>query len=428
MNKRVVVTGMGVLSPIGSSLNEFLNCLIAGQSGIRQIKELQDIGFGCQIGGLVDLEASPYYPLIEHYLLSDASKVVQYAIAAGLEAWVNAKLPIPETPENKPDYNTGIVIGSAIGTVDIYEHKILPNVHQKTLRRLKSTIVEHSMLSAPSANLAGILGLANWIGFNSSACSTGSEAIALGYRHIKNGLAKRMIVGGVDIYTPAGWAGFDAMRVTTRNYNNDPEKGSRPMSASASGFVPAEGCGILVLEDYKTAMERGATIYAEIAGAAINSGGQRKGGTMTAPSSEGVVRCIKAALDEAHINTQAIDLISGHLSSTMADVLEINNWAKALNRNGKDFPFVNSLKSLTGHCIGAAGAIETIASVLQMKHQFIHKSANCEDVHPEITNIVDEEKIPHETKKDIHLHYVAKSSFGFGDTNTVIILKNINYE
>jgi len=423
--RRVVVTGMGVLSSIGNDLHEFTQSLKEGKSGIQKIPLLEELGFGCQVGGLINLSAAPYYSYIEQFLLSEASNVVKYAVVAGLEAWVNAGLSIPDNFDNEPDYDTGIVTGSAIGTVDIYEHKILPNVHNKTLRRLRSTTVEHSMLSAPSANLAGILGLANYIGFNSSACSTGTESIILGYRYIKQGLAKRMLVGGVDIFTPAGWSGFDAMRVTNRNSNENPELASRPMSASALGFVPAEGCGMLVLEDYQTAIERGAPIIAEIVGGYINSGGQRKGGTMTAPSSEGVIRCIHEAIKEAGIHSNDIDLISGHLSSTMADVLEVQNWSQALNRKGSDFPYINSLKSLTGHNIGATGAIETIAAALQLKHQFLHPSLNCEDLHPEIARLISDEKVPHQSKNNISLQYAIKSSFGFGDTNAVLILKNI---
>lgn len=428
MKNRVVVTGIGVLSPIGADINSFYNSLIAGKTGITKIPELEELPFGCQIGGRVSLEQSPYFKYIEKFLLSEASGVVKYSVVAGLEAWHNAQLLFNENLDNEPDCDTGIITGSAIGTIDFYEHKILPNVQNKTLRRLKSTTIEHSMLSAPSANLAGILGLANYVGFNSSACSTGTEAIILGFHHIKQGLAKRMIVGGVDIFTPSGWAGFDAMRVTTRSYNDTPYISSRPMSATATGFVPAEGCGMLVLEDYETAVKRGAPMYAEIVGAHINSGGQRNGGTMTAPSSPGVVRCIKNALEEAEINSSEIDLISGHLSSTMADVLEVQNWSSALRRKEKDFPYINSLKSLTGHCIGATGAIETIAAVLQLKHQFLHPSLNCEDLHPEIARIISDEKIPHQTQNNVSLRYVAKSSFGFGDTNAVLILKNINYE
>ena len=424
-NKRVVITGMGVLSPIGNEVNAFLTSLLESKSGIQKIRQLEELGFGCKVGGLVNLEKSPCFSYIEKFLLSDASSVVKYAVCAGLEAWKNAALAIPENLDNEPDYDTGIIVGSAIGTVDIYENKILPNVHNKTLRRLRSTIVEHSMLSAPSANLAGILGLGNWIGFNSSACSTGTEAIVLAYHHIKQGKAKRMLAGGVDMFTPAGWAGFDSMRVTTRLHNEEPQKASRPMSASASGFVPAEGCGMLVLEDYEEAIKRDAPIFAEIVGGHVNSGGQRKGGTMTAPASEGVVQCIQAALHEAGLSGHQIDLIAGHLSSTMADVLEIENWKKALAVDKQVFPYINSLKSLTGHCIGAAGSIETIAAVLQLKHQFVHASLNCEDLHPDIEKNIIPQKIPHQIQKNVSLHYAAKSSFGFGDTNAVLILKTI---
>jgi len=422
---RVVITGMGVISSIGNNLQEFTQSLKEGKSGIQKIPLLEELGFGCQLGGLINIAAAPYYSYIEQFLLSEASNVVKYAVVAGLEAWANAGLSIPENFDNEPDYNTGLITGSAIGTVDIYEHKILPNVQNKTLRRLRSTTVEHSMLSAPSANLAGILGLANYIGFNSSACSTGTESIILGYRHIKQGFAQRMLVGGVDIFTPAGWSGFDAMRVTNRNSNEHPELASRPMSTSAQGFVPAEGCGMLVLEDYQTAIERGAPIIAEIVGGYINSGGQRKGGTMTAPSSEGVIRCIHEAIKDANIQPTDIDLISGHLSSTMADVLEVQNWSQALNRKGSDFPYINSLKSLTGHNIGATGAIETIATALQLKHQFLHPSLNCEDLHPEISLLISDKKIPYQPQNNISLQYAIKSSFGFGDTNAILILKRI---
>lgn len=429
MNKnRVVISGLGILSSIGTEVSEFLSSLKEGKSGIAKIPALEELEFGCQIGGTFEIEKASFFSYIDKFLLNDASKVVKYAVVAGLEAWTNAKLPIYEYLDNKPYYDTGVVIGSAIGTIDMYEDKILPNVHNKTIRKLRSTTVEYSMLSAPSAILSGILGLGNWIGFNSSACSTGAEAILLGYQHIKNGNAKRMLVGGVDIFTPAGWAGFDAMRVTTHKHNETPLLASRPMSASASGFVPAEGCGMMVLENYETAVERGAPIYAEIVGGSINSGGQRNGGTITAPSSEGVIRCIKEAIKDAEIDASEIDFISGHLSSTMADVLEIHNWVTALNRKGNDFPFVNSLKSLTGHSIGATGAIETIAAIVQLKNNFLHKSANCEDLHPDIASIISADKIPNKTLNNVSLRYIAKSSFGFGDTNVVLILKNTDYE
>ena len=160
------------------------------------------------------------------------------------------------------------------------------------------------------------------------------------------------------------------------------------MSATACGMVPAAGAGMLMLEELESAIERNAKIYAEISGGFLNSGGQRNGGTMTAPNPEGMIRCIAGALQDANIHADQIDCISGHLSSTMADVLEIKNWKIALKRNKDDFPYINSLKSMTGHCLGAAGAVETIAAVLELKDQFIHPSINCEDLHPEIAALI----------------------------------------
>ena len=195
------------------------------------------------------------------------------------------------------------------------------------------------------------------------------------------------------------------------------------MSAAASGFVPSCGAAIMILEEYDLAISRGAKIYAEIAGGFINSGGQRNGGSMTAPSSEGVIKCIKGALSDGGTKPEEIDFISGHLSSTMADPLEVANWANALNRSGKDFPYINSTKSLIGHAIGAAGALETVASVIQMHEKFLHPSINCEDLHPEISKLIDEKRIVRSLIKDINVNCVAKASFGFGDVNSCLILK-----
>ena len=420
---RVVVTGIGVVAPNGCGVPNFLDALKKGKSGIRFIQELKDLYFGCQIGGIPDYTDSKYNFYLNRYNLTDSSNLIRLSIIAGLEAWENAGLNIPEFGESDTDFNTGIIIGSGIGSVDIFGERIIPQTNLGEIKRLRSTIVEHSMLSGPGSNLAGILACGNQVSFNSSACSTGVEAIVMGSDRIKSGKAKRMIVGGVDVYSPYAWSGFDAMRVLNRKNNDDPEKGSRPMSFSASGFVPGAGAGVLILENRELALQRNATILCEIAGEFVNCGGQRNGGTMTAPNSQGVIQCIQSALETGNIKPEQIDFISGHLSSTMADPIEIQNWSTALNLKGSDFPYINSLKSLTGHCIGAAGAIETIAAILQMNHNFIHRSANCEDLHPEISQIIDKNKIPQTTIENTNINYIAKASFGFGDVNACLILK-----
>jgi len=194
------------------------------------------------------------------------------------------------------------------------------------------------------------------------------------------------------------------------------------MSSDSSGFVPGAGAAALVLEDLETALKRGAKIYAEVLGGNINSGGQRMSGTMTRPNSEGVKRCIADAVADAGITSKEIDLIAGHLTSTMGDVLEVENWSQALGRKGKEFPYINSLKSMIGHCLGASGAIELVAAILQLHKGFIHASLNSEDLHSKIISCIDREKIPLDIKEKT-VNIVAKSSFGFGDVNSCVVLK-----
>jgi 3-oxoacyl-(acyl-carrier-protein) synthase len=194
------------------------------------------------------------------------------------------------------------------------------------------------------------------------------------------------------------------------------------MSASASGFVPGSGAGAILLEDLHTALERGATIYGEVLGGNINSGGQRGLGTMTAPNPIAVQKCIKSALANSKITANEIDAINGHLTATSKDSLEIQNWSEALGRKGIDFPYINSLKSIVGHCLSAAGSIECVASILQLHHGFIFPNNNCEDLHTEITTIIDTSRIPQQLIKK-ELNIVAKASFGFGDVNGCVIFK-----
>jgi len=278
------------------------------------------------------------------------------------------------------------------------------------------------MASGISAYLGGILGLGNQVTTNSSACTTGTEALLMGFERIKNGKAKRMLVGSSSDSSLYTWGGFDAMRVMSYKHNDSPEKGSRPMSETASGFVPGSGAGALVLESLESALKRKATIYAEVLGGDINSGGQRNGGTLTAPNSEAVQKCITNAMADAQISSHEIDLINGNLTATSKDGLEIENWTKALQRKGTQFPYINSLKSMVGHCLAAAGSIEAVASVIQLKEQFVFPNINCEDIHPEISALIAREKVPQKAiEKKINI--IAKASFGFGDVNACVIFK-----
>jgi len=224
--------------------------------------------------------------------------------------------------------------------------------------------------------------------------------------------------GGAEGYSPYIWAGFDAMRVLGRNFNATPDKASRPMSATTSGFIPGSGAGVLMLESLESAKARGARIYAEVMGGSINSGGQRGKGSMTAPNPVGVRRCIKAALADAGIKPQDIDLINGHLTGTMADPLEVENWRAALDVEADGIPYINGTKSLIGHGLGAAGGMECVAAILQLHKGFVHGSVNCEDLHPQLEAF--ESRIVRQTR-DSDARILAKASFGFGDVNACVL-------
>ena len=197
---------------------------------------------------------------------------------------------------------------------------------------------------------------------NSSACTTGTEAVVDAFHKVRAGRAARVIAGGAEGSSHYIWAGFDAMRVLARQSNDRPEAASRPMSATAGGFVPSSGAGPADgREPVVGAARAGARIYAEILGGHVNCGGQRGGGSMTAPNPEGARRCVLAALAVAGVGPERVDAINGHLTATMADPLEVGTWQRALGRRPEEFPWINSTKSLIGHGLGAAGGIESVA-------------------------------------------------------------------
>jgi len=420
MKKRVVITGLGVAAPNGVGIEAFSHSIKNGISGIRHDAQLQELQFSCQIAGQPQISEklkSQYFTELE--LRGFNSTGILYGVIAGMEAWENAGLSIEVNEE--PDWDSGTIFGSGTSGIDKFRESIY-KIDELQVRRLGSTVVAQTMNSGISAYLGGKLGLGNQVTTNSSACATGTEAIMMAYYRIQSGQANRILAGSTGDSGPYIWAGFDALRVCSSKYNDNPEQGSRPMSATAAGFVPGSGAGALVIEDLETALKRGATIYAEILGGSVNSGGQRGNGSMTAPNGTAVQRCITTAIENSGISADAIDAINGHLTATTKDSFEIENWTKALNRNGSNFPYINSLKSMTGHCLSAAGSIESIAAVLQLHEGFVFGNTNCEDLHPEITELIDSSKVPSKTI-NINPEIIAKASFGFGDVNACIIFK-----
>lgn len=401
-------------------LDAFTNAIKNGISGIKFDAELERLKFSCQISGTPEISEelkSDYFSDLE--LRNFNSTGILYGVIAGLDALKDAGLTI-EQNEN-PDWETGTIFGTGTSGIEKFRESIY-KIDAFETRRLGSTAVAQTMNSGISAYLGGKLGLGNQVTTNSSACTTGTESILMGFERIQQGKAKRMLVGSTSDSGPYIWGGFDAMKVCTFKHNEQPEKGSRPMSATASGFVPSSGAGALVLEELESALARGARIYAEILGGNVNSGGQRGEGTMTAPNSVAVQKCITDALKDANINPNEIDAINGHLTATSKDALEIKNWSDALHRKGTDFPYINSLKSMVGHCLSGSGSVESVATVLQIYNGFIFPNINCEDLNQEITTIISEEKIPQKMLEK-ELNIVAKESFGFGDVNGCLIFK-----
>lgn len=421
--KRVVITGLGIVAPNGVGIEAFTHALKNGVSGIRHDAELERLQFSCQIAGIPIISEElkrTYFTDLE--LRNFNSTGILYGVIAGIEAWQDAGLSIEHN--DFPDWESGTIFGTGTSGIDKFRESIYKIDNFET-RKLGSTAVAQTMNSGVSAYLGGKLGLGNIVTTNSSACTTGAESILIAFERIQAGKAKRMLAGSTSDSGPYIWGGFDAMRVCTYKHNDSPEKGSRPMSINASGFVPGSGAGALLLEDLETALSRGARIYGEVLGGHVNSGGQRGEGTMTAPNSIAVQRCITEALKNANIQPEEIDTINGHLTATTKDSLEIFNWSQALQLSGTQFPIINSLKSMVGHCLSASGSIESVATVLQLYHNFVFPSINCEDIHPEITAIIDKSKIPQQCIEK-ELTVVAKASFGFGDVNACLLFKKFD--
>ena len=419
---RVVVTGMGVVAPNANGTQAFEQALREGISGIRHIPKLAELKFACQVAGVpqgIDEVAERYFASDELRAMNSSHR---FGCIAAVDAWTDAGYERPDRQDDDAlDWDVGTILGTGIGGLDTTGEKLVPLVDAGRVRRLGSTMVEQIMGSGVSARVAGLLALGNQVTSNSSACSTGTEAIIDGYQRIRAGLAKRMLCGGSEGSSHYIWAGFDSMRVLCRKYNDEPEKASRPMSASAGGFVPGSGAGILHLESLESAQARGARIHAEVLGGAINCGGHRKGGSMTAPNPEGVRRCIRQAIEDAGIDSGEIDAINGHLTATVADGREVASWAKALERSPENFPPITSTKSMIGHGLGAAGGMESVACILMLTGGFVHPSLNCEDVHPEIEAYAG--SLPHTVLEMPELKTIIKAGFGFGDVNTCAIFR-----
>ncbi len=432
--RRVVVTGVGAIAPNGIGMAAYRQALKAGKSGITWHEPLKKLNFASQIGGTPPIEVDDILKTIPETDFNKLNEAMVYSTLAAVECARSSGVEIDLLKgysQSPVDWDSGAFIGCGIGGMDTLFEELGPVMADaesqdpgRGTAAMGTDIVPKVMGSSVSVAVGKFLGLGGQTCTNSSACNTGTEAIFEGFKNIQLGFAESMYVGGAEGSHYGTWAGFDAMRdVLCSKFNDMPEKGSQPMGAGACGFVPGSGAAVLRIESLESAQKRGAKILCELVAAYCNSGGQRDGGTMTFPNAEGVARCIRRVIKDSGISPSEISLINGHLTSTTADPREVGSWIKALELPLDKFPRIQSTKSMIGHTLGAAGALESAAVVDQLSAGYIHPSINSENVHPEIRKV--EASIPH-ALEERPLEYVIKASFGFGDVNGCLLFRRWN--
>ena len=418
-DRRVVVTGLGVLAPNGIGVSNFEQALRTGKSAVQFDPLLKKVNFSCQVSARMPLSDEDIKKMNrELRLVKMRESSITFGMSAIKEAWEDAGFNF--APEKEPRWETGCIMGNEAPCIEVIEWAI-PFVNSGQLRKIGSKTVQQSQNSGITGYVTQKLGLGNAVYSVAQACATGNIAISQAFERIQLGKADRMLAGSSEMQGKGIWAPFDALHALTRNSNDHPDKASCPMSNNASGLVPGTGAAVMVLEELEVALKRKAKIYAEVKAGFSNAGGQRNKGTMTLPNPEGMKRCIQKVLKLGRVDANEIDLISGHLTSTVADPIEIKAWSDALGRKGIRFPYINSLKSMIGHGFGSAGSVAALATVLQISKKFIHPSLNSEELHPDIAAHVDREKIPLQAIQDIEIKNAIQSSFGFGDVNTCVL-------
>ena len=410
MFNRVAVTGMGVISPIGNNLTAFWESLMAGKSGICPTTKCDVSDMTCRISGEVKNFDPHDFMDAKEAKRADLSQ--QYAIAAADMAFKNSGLHEVEFDHNR----AGVVIGSGIGGIITFEIQHALVVNGKAGR--VSPFFIPMMIADMSAGLVSIrLGLGGPNYASVSACASGANAIGDAFQIIQRGAADIMLTGGTEAtITRTAIAGFcNSKALSTRN--DDPEHASRPFDKDRDGFVMAEGSGMLVLENFEHAKKRGAKIYAEMAG--LGMSGDAYHITAPHPEGDGAARAMLAAISEAQIAKEDINYINTHGTSTdLGDIAETMAIKRVFGEYAKKIP-CNSTKSMTGHLLGATGAVELVASVLQMQNKKIHRTVNHDTPDPQCDLYY-----VHDGPKDWEINCLLSNSFGFGGHNVSILLKN----
>jgi 3-oxoacyl-[acyl-carrier-protein] synthase II len=411
--RRVVVTGMGMLSPVGNSVESSWKALLEGQSGIVNIDHFDTTNFSTRFAGLVkDFNCEDYMSKKEARKMD---LFIQYGVAAGIQALDDSGLEITEQNAAR----VGVAIGSGIGGIDLIEkgHQTLT---EKGPRKVSPFFVPSTIINMVSGNLSIMRGLRGPNIAISTACTTGLHNIGHAARMIVYGDADAMVAGGSEkASTPLGMAGFGAAKaLSTRN--DEPQKASRPWDKGRDGFVLGDGAGVVVLEEYESAKARGAKIYAELVGFGMSGDAYH----MTSPSEDGSggALAMEAAMRDAGLVGTQIGYVNAHGTSTPAgDVAEIKGIKRALGEEGSKQVLVSSTKSMTGHLLGAAGSVEAIITIKSLVEQIVPPTINLDD--PE--DGLDIDLVPNVARKVEGMEYAICNSFGFGGTNGSLIFKKM---
>ncbi len=407
MNRRVVVTGLGCVSPLGNTVAATWESAAAGRSGIDKITRFDASAFRSQMAGEVkNFDTSS---AIEEQELKKMDIFIQYALVAAKEAIQDAKLEI--TDELAPD--VGVSVGVGLGGLTSIE-KFHEVYLEKGPRRISPFFIPMVISNMAAGQISIYYKCRGYNTSTASACSSSNHSIGDAARIIERGDAKVMLVGGAEsTVTPLGIGGFAAMHaLSTRN--DDPKRASRPYDAGRDGFVLGEGSGILVIEDYEFAKARGAHIYCELAGYGFSSDAHH----MTSPNIDGPHRAMRMALKDAKVNDDQLDYINTHGTSTPAgDINELNAVKVALGPHAKQVS-LSSSKSMSGHLLGAAGALEAIISIKAMEQGIVPPTINIENLDPDCDLDVTPNKA-----KERPIRVAMSNSFGFGGTNATLVFK-----
>ena len=408
--RRVVVTGLGLVTPLGTGVEKNWEALLAGRSGIGPISRFQNVEFfSTRIAGQVpDFRAEDF---IEPKEIKKMDLFIQYSMGAAHMAMEDSRFKI--APEEAA--RVGVIIGVGLlglETIETYHKAYLEGGPRKISPFFIPKVISN-LAAGQIAIRHGAKGV-NWT--PTSACASGSHAIGEAFHMIRSGLQDAILAGGAEsVITPMGVGGFSAMKaLSTRN--EEPERASRPFDKDRDGFVIAEGSGVMILEERERALKRGAKIYAEVVGYGANCDAYHI--TAPAPEGEGAARCISLALEDAKMAPREIDYINAHGTSTeYNDLNETQAIKKVFGERAYQIP-ISSTKSMTGHLLGAAGAIEGIYSVLALTRGAIPPTINYENPDPEC----DLDYVPNQARK-ADLNAVLSNSFGFGGTNACVIFK-----